>query len=290
MAEAGLDPERGGLASVRSGHAGGTDLAQRGYACCGSPGRDGSARTISRIGFLGSGLVAAAGTLGGYAVQATAAETKQVWALDPLGGGDAATCGCSACSACVAHGAGKLFASAVGADAGRAHPYCNCAVVPFARVDPGIYDALFSDGAGRDSVDRRHQWVQAVLAHDPPSAGLSTAVLGRDTARNSGDVAAQALRTVHAVLGRVRVRRGPTGRRWLTADIDAYETVTASLTLSRQGPTAARKVVGDVSGTRRIRLAIPPATKPGAARLRVRLRNADGSVKVVTRSIRIPHA
>jgi hypothetical protein len=287
MAEAGLDPERGGPASIRSGHVRVTDRAQRGSACCGSPGRDGNARTISRIGFLGSGLVAAAGTLGGYAVQATAAETKQLWALDPLGGDDAATCGCSACSACVAHGANKLFASAVGADGGRAHPHCNCAVVPFGRVDPGIYDSLFSDGAWRDSVDRRHPWVQAVLVHDAPAAGLSAAVLGRDSGR---DVAAQALRTVHAVLGRVRVRRAPTGRRWLTADIDAYETVTASLTLSRQGPTVARKVLGDVSGTRRIRLAIPPATKPGAARLRVRLRNADGSVKVVTRSIRIPHA
>jgi hypothetical protein len=224
-------------------------------------------------------------------VQVTAAETKQVWALDPLGYRDAATCGCSACAACVAHGAGKLFASAIGADAGRAHPHCDCAVVPFVRVDPAIYDSLFSDGAGRDSVDRRHQWVQAVLTHDPSSDALSAAVLDRDAGTNAArDAAAQALRTVHAVLGRVRVRRGPTGRRWLTADIDAYETVTASLALSREGPTVARKVVGDISGTRRIRLVITPATKPGPARLRLRLRNADGSVKIVTRSLRIPHA
>jgi hypothetical protein len=87
----------------------------------------------------------------------------------------------------------------------------------------------------------------------------------------------------------VRVRRGATGKRWLVAEIDAYERVTASFALSRQGTTVARRVVGDIAGARRVRLAIPAGTKGGAARLRLRLRNADGTVKVASRTVRIPH-
>jgi hypothetical protein len=242
--------------------------------------------------------VAAAGTLGGFAAGAAAAETRQVWALDPFGGVDAATCGCSACAACVAHGANKLFANAVAANAGRAHLHCNCAVAAFGRVDGGIYDALFTDGGGRDSVDRRQQWVRAVLTSEPPVAGASVGTapasvpapaheVVRDVPRVTEELA---VRTVHAVLGRVRVRRGATGKRWLTAEIDAYETVTASLALSRQGTTTARRVVGDINGSKRIRLAIPHVTKAGPARLRLRLRNADGTVKLVSRTVRIPRA
>jgi hypothetical protein len=286
MADAGPDPILGLPATAGTEHARVTDLAQRGNACCGSPGRDGRSRTVSRSGFLGSGLVAAAGTLGGFAVQAAAAETRQVWALDPTGGTGAAVC----CSACVSHAANKLFASAAVADLGRAHPHCNCAVIPFARLDRGIYDSLFSDGGGRDSVDLRHQWVQAVLAHDPPVADSTPAVVTRVAGPEAPAQTLEPLRTVHAVLGTVRVHRGPSGRRWLTADIDAYETVTVSLALSRLGPTVARRVVGDVSGSRRVRLGIPAATKGGPARLRVRMRDADGTVKLASRTVRIPHA
>jgi hypothetical protein len=247
------------------------------------------------VSFLGAGLVAAAGTLGGFAVQAAASETKQVWALDPFAGATAATCGCAACTACVAHGANKLFSSAVTADAGRAHLHCNCAVVSFGRVDRSTYDALFSDGGVRSSVDRRRQWVRAVLATDPPPAPATGTVVAEAPARElvrdePREPEVVALRTVHAVLGRVRVRRGATGKRWLVAEIDAYETVTASFGLARQGTTVSRRIVGDIAGTKRVRLAIPHRTKGGAARLRVRLRNADGTVKLVSRTVRIPHA
>jgi hypothetical protein len=250
------------------------------------------------VSFLGAGLVAAAGTLGGFAVGAAAAETKQLWALDPFAGATSSTCGCSACAACVAHGANKLFANAVAAEAGRAHLHCNCAVVTFGRVDRAIYDSLFSDGGGRTSVDCRQQWVRAVLTSDPtvtgssagPSAETPARELVRDEPRETREPDAVALRTVHAVLGRVRVRRGPTGKRWLVAEIDAYETVTASFALSRQGTSVARRVLGDIGGTKRVRLAIPHTAKAGPARLRVRLRNADGTVKLASRTVRIPHA
>jgi hypothetical protein len=244
------------------------------------------------VSFLGAGLVAAAGTFGGLAAAAAAAETKQVWALDPLAGATAATCGCSACAACVAHAANKVFATAVAADAGRAHLHCNCAVALFGRVDRSTYDALFSDGGARSSVDRRHQWVRAVLASDPPVTGATVgAAPAREFVRDEQrEPDAVALRAVHAVLGRVRVRRGPTGKRWLVAEIDAYETVTATFALTRQSAPVARRVVGDIAGTKRIRLAIPHSAKGGAARLRVRLRNADGTVRLVSRTVRIPHA
>lgn len=244
--------------------------------------------------------MAAAGTLGGLAVGAGAAESAQVWGLDPHWGGDPAACGCSGCASCVAHGANKLFASASAADAGRAHPHCKCLVVPVAQFDRAVYNALFADGGGRDSVDRRYQWVQAVLDEEPPLAAPPVAAVVTDdpplvvpalAARPTG--AGGSLRTVralHAALGRVRVRRGPSGRRWLYADLDAGEPVNVTLSITRQGPTLARKVVTGVNGRHRFKLAIPAGAKAGPARLRLRIRNSAGTVTSVTRVIHIPHA
>ena len=256
---------------------------QRGNACCGSPGRDGPQRTFSRVRFLGAGFASAVGGLGAYAMQAAAAETVQVWGLDTSGGTDHAGCGCSACAACIAHASNKLFASAAVADAGRAHPRCKCVVVSLGRIHERIYRSLFVDGGGRDSVDRRYQWVQAVLAHDPS--------LAERPARPRGP--GPAVRTapqVQAALVRVRARHGRNGSRWLYADFDAAEVVTVGLSLTRQGPVIARRVTGDVSGLRRLKLLIPPDAQAGPARLRVRLHNSDGAVKIITRGVRIPQS
>jgi hypothetical protein len=250
---------------------------QRGNACCGSPGRDGPPRTFSRVRFLGAGLASAVGGLGAYALQAAAAETVQVWGLATSGGSDRAGCDCSACAACIAHAANKLFSSAAAADAGRAHPHCKCVVVSLGRIDEGIYRSLFVAGGGRDSVDRRYQWAQAVLTHDPPSAMRP----------------APAVRTapsVQAILVRVRARHGRNGSRWLSVDLEAEDVVTVGLSLTRDGPVIARRVTGDVSGSRRIKLLIPPAAQAGTARLRVRLHNSAGAVKIITRSVRIPQS
>ncbi len=254
---------------------------QRDGAICGSPGRAGSARTLTRVRFLGSGLVAATGALGGYAAQAQAAQTVQVWGLDPSWG-DPMACGCSACAACLAHASNKLFASAASADSGRAHPYCKCLVVPLARLDADVYDSLFLDGGGRESVDRRQQWVQAVFTRHPHAQEQLFSPVAESADRSAP--------VVHAVLGRVRVRRGVNGQRVLYADIDCEQTLTATLVITRQGPIVARRVIPGVSGTRRLKLLIPAKTKAGPARLRVRMRTAAGTTTTVTRGIQIPHA
>ena len=255
---------------------------QRGGANCGSPGRGGSGRTLTRVGFLGSGLVVAAGALGGYAAQAQAAETVQVWGLDPNWGGDPAACGCSACASCLAHASNKLFASAASADSGRAHPYCKCLVVPLARLDVDVYNSLFLNGGGRESVDRRHQWVQAVFTHEPRAEQSSFAPPVESSVRSAP--------AVHAVIGRVRIRRGINGQRVLYADIDCEQSVTAMLVITRQGPIVARRVIPGVNGSRRLKLPIPATAKAGPARLRIRIRNAAGTTATVTRGIQIPHA
>ena len=164
------NPGRGGLSSaVRGEHARGSDWVQRDGANCGSPGRVGNGRTLTRVRFLGSGLVAAAGALGGYAAQAQAAETVQVWGLDPNWAGDPSVCACSTCASCLGHASNKLFASAASADSGRAHPYCKCLVVPLARLDVDVYDSLFLDG-GRTGIGRPAPSVGAGRLHARPPA------------------------------------------------------------------------------------------------------------------------
>lgn len=59
------------------------------------------------------------------------------------------------------HSKNKVFASADGANAGRAHPRCNCAVVLLRAVDNATFQALFSTGTS--SADRRTAAVAALL-------------------------------------------------------------------------------------------------------------------------------
>jgi hypothetical protein len=272
-------PARGDGAAVRGEHARGRDLAQRGIDRCGSPGREERGRQLTRVGFLGSGLVAAAGAFGGYAAQAAAAESAQVWGLDPSWG-EPGACGCAACASCLSHAANKLFASAAAADAGRAHPYCKCLVAPLVRLDEDVYRSLFVNGGGRDSVDRRYQWVQAVLTHHSPAGQASLSPAAATSVRGA---------RVHAVLGRVRIRRTPNGQRWLFVDVETEQDVTATLAITRQGPTIARRVITGVSGSRRLKIAIPASAKAGPARLRMRVRTASGATRLVTTGIQIPH-
>jgi hypothetical protein len=203
-----------------------------------------------------------------------------VWGLDPNWGGNPATCGCSACASCLAHGANKLFASAASANALRAHPYCKCLVVPLVRLDADVYRSLFVNGGGRESVDRRYQWVQAIFTH-APAADQSSFLPPVET-----DV--RTLRAARTVLGRVRIRRSLGGQRVLYADIDSDQPVTAALAITRRGPMVARKVVPGVNGSRRLKLAIPSAAKAGPARFRVRIHDAAGTTRTVTRGIQIP--
>jgi hypothetical protein len=221
------------------------------------------------VGFLGVGLVSAAGAFGGYATRANAAASAQVWRLDP--DLDCAPAGgCSRCKACRAHGAAKLFASAAAADANRAHLYCKCRVAPYAVVDDSVYNALFVDGGNRPSVDLRRQWVQAVLAQAP---ALPTVSDGR----------------AHALARHQFMRRKMNGTRWLYVDIDADEAVIATLAVMRNGATLAERTVSGGRGHKRRKLEIPRDVKAGPARLRVTLRDAGGDADTLSRVIQIPN-
>jgi hypothetical protein len=173
-------------------------------------------------------------------------------------------------------------------------------VVPIAQLDEDIYASLFVNAGGRDSVDRRHQWVQAVFGREPAAAAPSlqppfeTAVriapaVDSSSLRPPGEAAVRVASAVGAVLRPVRVRRSG-GQRVVYADIATSQPVTVSLALTRRDRTIARRVVGGVTGPRRLKLVIPASAVAGPARLRVRFRNDAGGVKVVMRRIRIPHA
>jgi hypothetical protein len=142
-----------------------------------------------------------------------------------------------------------------------------------------VYASLFGSGGGRASVDRRHQWVQAVFAHEPRAYRSSYAPPRETTVRVAP--------IVQAGVGRVRVRRAG-GERALYADVTGAQAVTVSLAITSQGPAIARRIVAGVSGSRRLKLVIPASTKAGPGRLRVHFRNDAGTVKVVTRAIQIP--
>jgi hypothetical protein len=198
----------------------------------------------------------------------------QVWGLDPnWDGGDPGSCGCGACASCRSHAANKWFASAAAADAGRAHPFCKCAVIPLVQVSERVYDALFADAGARPSVDLRQQWVQAVLAQsfNAPEP-LDSA--GSDAGR--------------VVVRPVTVHRGAGGRRVFSIDVHSSQVATVTLAISRDGRMLAHRTITGVRGTRRIKIEIPLRTRPGPARLRLRLRTANGHTKVVTRTIQIP--
>jgi hypothetical protein len=164
--------------------------------------------------------------------------------------------------------------------------------VPLLRIEEDVYRSLFANGGGREVVDRRHQWVQTVFVHEPPADRSSfqppdeTTVRVAPTLRVAPTV--RVTPTVHAIVGRVRVRKRPNGRRVLLADIAADDAVTATLAITRGGPTVARRVVRGVIGSRRLTLNIPASAKAGPAHVRLRLRDAAGTTKVVSRPLQIP--
>jgi hypothetical protein len=200
-----------------------------------------------------------------------------VWGLDPnWDGGEESSCGCGACASCRSHAANKWFASAAAADAGRAHPFCKCAVVPLVQVSESTYNALFAAAGARASVDLRYQWVQAVLAQSPDATDAPLESGGSDGVR--------------AVVRPTSVLQSASGRRVLYIDVHTSQPVTAMIMITRDGRTLAHRTVRGVSGTRRIRIEIPLHTRPGPARLRLKLRTSSGRSKVVTRAIQIPRA
>jgi hypothetical protein len=124
--------------------------------------------TLSRRGFLIRGSAVSGAVLAtsfGLAAPATADARPTAWVLRTRGG--------CRCSACRAHAANRVFASAADASSGRAHPGCRCTAIPVA-ISPSVYRRCF---AGRSAVDRRHPGVEAIFASDPVSvaSGLAQA-------------------------------------------------------------------------------------------------------------------
>ena len=170
----------------------------------------------------------------------------------------------------------------------RAH-YCKCLVVPLALVDASICKALFVNGGSRASVDRREQWVQAVLAQAPavpnPTQGAWTGT--GTTGSNTSDPAIEPPRgasidtAVDGWLGRVRIRRGPHGKRVLYATIEARETVTATLSITRQRTSLARRTVAAGRGSRTL--------TPHSAGYRLRVCASSAEARRQRRNLHAPH-
>ena len=192
----------------------------------------------------------------------------QVWGLDPnWDGRDPSSCGCGACASCRSHAANKWFASAAAADAGRAHPFCRCAVVPLVEVEPATFDALFRAGGGHASVDLRYQWVQAVLSQHPDLLPVGAPDFARVMVRPA------------------RMLQSATGKRVLNIDVLSPRVTTARIAVTRDDRTLAQRTVKGVSGYRRLRVEIPSAPKAGPARLQIELLDPAGGSKVVNRAI-----
>lgn len=268
-------------------------------APCGSPGRGEGDRSLSRRGFLGFGLVALAGATAWVAPDAWASPPAELWGLDPEWGAEG--CSCGGCGACRSHAANKLFASAAAANAGRAHVYCRCLVVPLGTIDRDVYDQLFLAGGGRPSVDRREQWVRSVLARashvpaPPPGPAPPPVNSGdEDPPVDPGGPGCPAEHGSAAADGvvrasfRARVRRRSRGRRVVTVEVKAFHEVDASVFLVRGGRTIAKRAVASIAGRRTIVLSVPRSVSPGRARLRVEFRDRAGDRKVAARALRIP--
>ena len=130
----------------------------------GSLGMDGGLTRREAIGALFTVIVAA--QVISPAVHA--ASSVPTFALDPTRGGKC-TSSCSSCSACINHGANKLFSTHEAADrfsatphsGGRAHPGCLCAVVAGQPLKPAVFKTIF---AGTDFADRRDPATQTLLS------------------------------------------------------------------------------------------------------------------------------
>ena len=142
-------------------------------------------RALTRRAFL-AGIVGSGAVAVPLAGTHAAASTSVHWLywLNPDWGTGNAACvpnkgqaECRGCYACVKHYQNKLFASAADAEAGRAHPGCNCLVEAAFTVDPGTYTQLFP--AGTAAVDRRTPGVNELLAGSSAApASTSDAVSG----------------------------------------------------------------------------------------------------------------
>jgi hypothetical protein len=256
---------------------------------CGSLDRETPNAQMTRRRLVSTGLLAmGAATLFG-ASAATAGAMVSVWGLDPDGGRD--TCGCSSCAACRTHALNKIFATAADADAGRAHPHCKCSVTQLGTVRPHVYDALFVGGGERPSVDRRRQWVQAVLASAAPvpPAALALPATPEMAAKVPDTTRAALSMASTAKLRAAWIRRLAPRRRALFVQLDTGHAVEAEITLKRHGKTMVRRYLPAVNGRETIRIPLPVRVTRGPAELRVRFTDTvAGSQHTTGRMLSVP--
>lgn len=268
-------------------------------APCGSLGPGWADRTFCRRSFVGAVTAVMWGLSLGPPVRAAAADSIQVWGLDPLSTADG-RCSCVGCSACRSHAANKLFATAAAADVQRAHPGCRCRVVSLGEINRPLYDELFPAGGTRLSVDRRYPWVQAIsgrLAGPPPVAPQATVDNSGDP---PSDLAAPTLMVVGAVgqtiaprttsvavqLRALRFAVDEHNRRVLFAKIASGQPGYATLTLRRAQTVLAARTL-QLDGLATVGLTIPPATRSGPGTLEIRFRDQHGRTTLITSSVRI---
>lgn len=269
---------------------------------CGSPDRGTLSGSLSRRSLIVAGLAGTAAVVG--VPIAKAAATTSVWGLDPYGSGQQG-CACSACAACRGHAANKIFASPADAHSGRAHPYCKCEVTDLGSVQSYVHDALFVDGGGRASVDRRWQWVQAALASAPPippptppsmpvpGSGVPTPVTNETSGAQTTFAVPRADPTVLAAAGGVKlraawIRRLAPGRRVLYVQLEAARPVEATIGLSRHRRLLARRTVPTVQARQTVRIPLGPGVAHGPAQLHVVFRGTHGSAHGASRMLSVP--
>lgn len=90
-----------------------------------------------------------------------------------------------------------------------------------------------------------------------------------------------------AALKATTMLRTALGARRLRLKIKTKETITVTARLSRGGRTIATRRTTLRTGTRYLRLAIPAATNPGAAKLRLTLTDAAGNARTYTRNVHV---
>jgi hypothetical protein len=282
-----------------------TGSAKVGAPTCGSLGGAGVSTRFSRRRFLGAGVLAVGTAVLVGPPVARAAASVTVYGLDPDGGRDG--CGCSACGACRSHAANKLFATAADAAAGRAHAHCRCQVVGRGTLEGAVYAALFVDGGGRSSVDRRHDWVQAVLASSSssspavstptpspagaarPSAGLSAPSGSGAGPTQSAEPGGRSPLGTSRTTARLRAawtrRLGP-DRRALFVQLEASAPLDATISLQRGGRQLARRRVRLAAGRQVVRLPLATTVAKGPAIVRVRFAATEATS--TTRAVSVP--
>ena len=269
-------------------------------AQCGSLGSGWFDRTLCRRSFVGAVTAVMWGLALGRAGPgaAAAAESVQVWGLDPCSTGG--RCSCAGCSACRSHAANKLFATAAAADAKRAHPGCRCQVVALGEINRQLYDALFPAGGIRLSVDRRYPWVQEVsgrFAGGPPVTPEPTVDDAGDPSRDLAEATPIVVGAAEQTIGprtvgvsfqlrAVRFAVDARNRRVLLAKIAVAQPGYATLTLRRAHTVLAVRTL-HLDGLTTIGLSIPAATDSGPGSLEIRFRDRAGRTTLITRHVLI---